>query len=99
MREYFRELERKQFEELQEKRWSQGTIWTEDGKTGYDYWVKHFEEGSEYGIENDGCISKLSIRKHGENKDLVHYDREWIKRVPRNKEVKRVYDILVEKYN
>ena len=78
---------------------SKGTIWTNEGKTGYDYWVKHFEEGSEYGIENDGCISKLTICKHGESKNLVNYDRGWDVRVPNNKEIKAVYAILLEKYN
>ena len=32
--------------------WSQGT------EHGYTYWVKHYEEGSEFGI-NGGRISKL----------------------------------------
>ena len=99
MKKYLEELEFRAWEEAERKRWSEGTIWTEDGKTGYDYWVKHYEEGSEYGIENDGRISKLCIRKHGENKDLVNYDRGWDVTVPRDKEVQRVYDILLEKYN
>jgi hypothetical protein len=47
--------------------WSQGKI------NGYEYWVKHYEEGSEmYGI-SEGRISKLSIRKDG--KEIYNYDR------------------------
>jgi len=79
--------------------WSQGTIWVVEGKVGYDYWVKHYEEGSEYGIENEGRISKLTIRKRGECKDLVNYDRGWDIPLPRNDEIKKVYAILIEKYN
>jgi len=46
--------------------WSKGTL------NGYEYWTKHFEEGSDYGIKG-GRISKLSIRKDG--KELYNYDR------------------------
>jgi len=79
--------------------WSKGTIWMENGKVGYDYWVKHYEEGSQYGIENEGRISKLSIRKHGEKTYLVNYDRGWDIEVPEDENVKAVYAILLKKYN
>jgi len=79
--------------------WSKGTIWTNEGKTGYDYWVKHYEEGSHFGIENNGRISKLAIRKHGETEYLVNYDRGWDIEVPDNAEIQGVYAILLEKYN
>ena len=47
--------------------WNRGTIWMNEGKTGYDYWVKHYGEPSEvYGL-NGGRISKLEIRKHSES--------------------------------
>ena len=46
--------------------WSKGTL------NRYEYWVKHFEEGSDYGI-NEGRISKLTIRKDG--KEIYNYDR------------------------
>ena len=46
--------------------WSKGTI------NGYTYCVKHFEEGSHFGID-EGKISKLEIRKDG--KILYNYDR------------------------
>ncbi|MGI6256613.1 MAG: DUF7678 domain-containing protein [Anaerovoracaceae bacterium] len=38
------------------------------------YWVKHYEEGSEFGI-NEGRISKLMV-KQGE-KVILNYDRGW----------------------
>ena len=79
--------------------WSQGTIWTREGKVGYDYFTKHFDEPSdEFGIEG-GKISKLSIRKHGETKWLANYDRFWDIEVPDDDKVKGVYKILLEKYN
>jgi len=79
--------------------WSQGTIWAENGKAGYDYWVKHYEEGSEvYGIDG-GRISKLEIRRHGENKTLVSYERDWDIEVPDSDEIQAVYAILLKKYN
>ena len=49
-----------------------GTMWTEGTMDGYEYWVKHYEEGSCYGID-EGRISKLSIRKNGV--ELYGYDR------------------------
>lgn len=79
--------------------WSNATIWTAEGKTGYDYWVKHYDEPSEtYGIDG-GRISKLSIRKHGDSRWLVNYDRGWDIEVPNDDEVKGVYAILLKKYN
>jgi len=76
--------------------WSEGIILADSG-TKYKYWVKHFEEGSEYGI-NGGRVSKLTIRKVGEAKDLVNYDRGWDVR-PKDTEVKAVYKIILKKYN
>ena len=47
--------------------WSKGII------NGYEYWVKHFDEGSEFGI-NGGRISKLAIRDQ-QGRWLVNYDQ------------------------
>ena len=77
--------------------WNNGTIWTEN-KAGYDYWVKHYEEGSRFGID-EGRISKLEIRRHGENKTLVNYDRGWDVNVPDDKQINEVYAVLLAKYN
>ena len=69
--------------------WSKGII------NGYEYWVKHFDEGSEFGI-NGGRISKLAIRDQ-QGRWLVNYDRCWDQHP--TKEVKPIYDKLIEMYN
>ena len=43
--------------------WKEGTILI--GGKGYRYWVKHYEEGSQFGIDG-GRISKLMIKRGGE---------------------------------
>jgi len=79
--------------------WSEGIISSPTTGGKFKYWVKHFEEGSEYGIENKGRISKLTIRKLGESRDIVNYDRGWDVPVPDSDEIRAVYAILLEKYN
>jgi len=69
--------------------WSNGKI------DGNEFQVKHFENGSEYGID-EGRISKLEIRKDG--KLLVNYDRGWDKK-PKDAAVKAVYEIILKRYN
>jgi hypothetical protein len=76
--------------------WSEGIIADVNTNVGYKYWVKHFEEGSEFGIDG-GKISKLTIRKVGESRDLCNYDRGWD--VEPADQVKAVYAIILEKYN
>ncbi|MDR1002067.1 MAG: hypothetical protein LBL82_02195 [Oscillospiraceae bacterium] len=76
--------------------WSEGIITIPGTNVGYKYWVKHFEEVSEFGI-GGGKISKLTIRKVGESRDLCNYDRGWD--VEPTDEVKAVYAIILEKYN
>jgi hypothetical protein len=79
--------------------WSEGIIASPATGTKYKYWVKHFEEPSEeYGIDG-GKVSKLTIRKFGESRDIVNYDRGWDAHCPDEYEVKAVYAILLEKYN
>ena len=56
----------------QQHRKENDTMWTEGMMDGYEYWVKHYEVGSSYGID-EGRISKLSIRKNGV--ELYGYDR------------------------
>lgn len=76
--------------------WSEGTISCPATGAKYKYWVKHYEKGSQFGIDS-GKISKLTIRKVGESRDLCNYDRGWD--VEPADEVKAVYAILLEKYN
>jgi hypothetical protein len=76
--------------------WSEGIITIPGTSVSYKYWVKHFEEGSEFGIDG-GKISKMTIRRVGENRDLCNYDRGWD--IEPADEVKAVYAIVLEKYN
>ncbi len=52
--------------------WKEGAILI--GGKGYRYWVKHYEEGSQFGIDG-GRISKLMIKRGGEI--VCNYDRGW----------------------
>ena len=76
--------------------WSEGIIACPSTGGKYKYWVKHYEEGSQHGIDG-GKVSKLTIRKLGETRDLCNYDRGWD--IEPTDEVKTVYDILIQKYN
>lgn len=69
--------------------WKSGTI------NGYEYFVKHYEEGSIYGI-NEGKISKLEIRKDG--RTLASYDRGWDIE-PTDEAVIEVYEEILTMYN
>jgi len=76
--------------------WSEGIIACPSTGGKYKYWVKHYEEGSQHGIDG-GKVSKLTIRKFGETRDLCNYDRGWD--IEPTDEIKTVYDILIQKYN
>ncbi len=77
--------------------WSEGRIANPKTNEIFKYWVKHYEEPSEdYGIDG-GRISKLTIRRLGEDRDLVNYDRGWDKEP--TGETKAVYELLLAKYN
>jgi hypothetical protein len=76
--------------------WSKGTITNPETGVTYKYWVKHFEIGSEWGIDG-GRVSKLTIRKIGEKRDACNFDRGWD--VEPTEEVKGIYEQLLEKYN
>jgi len=73
--------------------WSKGII--EIANTKIQYWVKHFEEGSDFGI-NNGKISKLECRI--DNKTIINYDRGWDKK-PKTKIAHQAYNIIVKKFN
>lgn len=60
--------------------WKEGNI--EVGGERFHYWMKQYDEGSEWGI-NGGRISKLMIKRNG--KVVLNYDRGWdIKAVDKN---------------
>ena len=73
--------------------WSKGNI--EIDGTKVQYWVKHFEEGSEFGIDG-GKISKLECRIDGEM--ILHYERGWDKK-PATKLARKAYAIMLKMYN
>ena len=52
--------------------WKEGVILI--NHRGYHYWVKQYDEGSQYGIDG-GRISKLTIKRNGEI--ICNYDRGW----------------------
>jgi hypothetical protein len=70
-----------------------------DQNTGVEYvfWAKIFEEPSHFGIGGNGKISKLSIKRVGNNTILTNFDRGWD--VKPTKEVKAVYAEILKKYN
>jgi hypothetical protein len=78
-------------------------MWTNekivDKTTGIEYffWAKIFEEPSHFGIVGNGKISKLTIRKVGENRDLCNFDRGWD--IKPKKEIKAVYAEILKRFN
>ena len=82
--------------------WHEGTIginaFSEDKKTvGARYWVKAYDEGSEFGIDG-GRISKLRITINGET--VVSYDRGWDIKPDENNEAAMIaYSICLKEYN
>ena len=52
--------------------WKEGSILI--GGKGYRYWVKQFDEGSQYGIDG-GRISKLTLKR--KDQIVCNYDRGW----------------------
>lgn len=78
--------------------WSEGTIGSPNGdgtNTICHYWVKHYEEGSKFGIEG-GRISKLTIKAEG--RITCNYDRGWDIE-PADEATKKALAILMHDYN
>lgn len=76
--------------------WSEGIISCPSTGGKYKYWVKYYDEGSEFGIDG-GRVSKLTIRKVGESRDLCNYDRGWD--IEPIEDIAVVYAIIMQKYN
>ena len=73
--------------------WTNGVIKID--KTSVTFSVKHFEEPSEFGID-EGRISKLELRVKG--KIVANYDRGWdIK--PRDDAVEKALQCVLGAYN
>jgi hypothetical protein len=77
--------------------WSNGRIFNPEKKVGYEYWCKHYDLPSPHGL-GGGKISKLTIRRLKDGKDLYNFDRgldfDFL-----DESGKAVYDIILEKYN
>ena len=80
--------------------WHEGTIGIpqKDGSSKIaHYWVKAYDEGSAYGI-NEGKISKLQITIDGEM--VASYDRGWDIEPAEDDEATQIaYCILLNEYN
>ena len=73
--------------------WKEGTL----GVNGdiFHYWVKQYEEPSQFGIEG-GRVSKLMLKRKGQI--VCNYDRGWdIRPVDENAET--ALRILLKDYN
>ena len=73
--------------------WDNGTL--EIDGTKVEYWVKHYEEGSEFGID-EGRISKLDCRADGEM--ILHYERGWDIE-PQTELASKALEILKSRFN
>ena len=62
----------------------------------FHYWMKQYDEGSEFGINGDGRISKLLIQRDG--KTVCHYERGWDVK-PTDPDAQLALDILVHTEN
>ncbi len=80
--------------------WSDGMVRAASG-TVYEYQVKHYDEGSRFGI-NGGRVSKLWIAARGGvigRKVVVSYDRGWDIKPEDGSEAYEVMQDLLRKYN
>ena len=78
--------------------WHDGTIGIpkkEGGSTLVHYWLKSYDEPSEYGIEK-GRISKLMLKQNGEI--IYNFDR-GLDVPPQNEEAETTLAILMKEYN
>jgi hypothetical protein len=73
--------------------WSEGSI--QLGSDIFHYWVKHYDEGSQYGID-EGHISKLTLKRNG--KTVCNYDRGWDIE-PADESTATALAILMKDYN
>lgn len=74
-------------------------LWASGKKNGMTWEVKHYEVGSEWGI-NGGRISKLHIQDEATGKWLVNYDRGWdIKPDKASAKTKALYKEILTLFN
>ena len=73
--------------------WKEGSI--KVNSSIFHYWMKQFDEGSEWGIEG-GRISKLTIRI--DDVTTANYDRGWDKK-PTNDATWKALQVLLHEYS
>ena len=73
--------------------WKQGSI--KVGGSTISYWIKSFEEGSQFGIDK-GRISKLMLKR--DSSVIANYDRGW-DIMPVDSEAEAALAELIEKFN
>ena len=76
--------------------WTFGTIQRPGGKV-LVFQAKHYDEPSQFGIDA-GRVSKLCVRRDGESKDLIAYERGWLVE-PRTAAHRAVLTALKERFN
>ena len=76
-----------------EKLWHEGSV--KVGNDWYRYWVKQYERGSQYGID-EGRVSKLQIRRN--DAIVANYDRGWDVE-PVDDATKTALAIILDQYN
>ena len=70
-------------------------MWAKGEIRGYKYEVKHYDEGSRWGID-EGRISKLRVTKDGI--EVASYDRGW-DALPATDEAQEVVSEIIQRYN
>jgi hypothetical protein len=77
--------------------WHEGQIGEPSSNTIYKWWAKVFGEPSEEFGLNGSRVSKLTVRKFGESRDLFNFDRGMDKDAE-NDEVATVVALILAKF-
>jgi hypothetical protein len=78
--------------------WHEGQIGATESGTVYKWWTKVYDEPSEEFGLNGSRVSKLTIRKIGDSRDLFNYDR-GLDKDAENDEVAAVVALVLAKFN
>ena len=73
--------------------WKEGAIKVKNSV--FKFWVKHYDEGSCYGID-EGRISKVMLKRNGIT--VCNYDRGW-EVLPVDEDTEIALEILKKEYN
>jgi hypothetical protein len=77
--------------------WHEGQIGAPSSNTIYKWWAKVYDEPSEVFGLNGSRVSKLTVRKIGENRDVFNFDRGMDKDAE-NDEVASVVALILAKF-